>query len=342
VPGALPSGARSLVCVPLAGWNGQLVVYAHGYVAPGLPLDFYQIALPDGTPLPDLLQGLGYAFATTSYRQNGLAVLEGAADIRELVEAFGQAYPPPTRTYLAGVSEGGLVATLLAERSPELFTGALATCAPIGSFKLQTTYVGDFRVLFDYYFPGAIPGSPVSIPPSVMQQWQALHAPAIAALLAANPARTAELLRVARAPSDPAQPATMINTALDLLFYNVFGTNDAAAKLGGNPYGNRARWYVGSSNDLKLNRLVRRFTASPDALRAMKPYETTGRLGIPLVTLHTTLDDTVPVWHEVFYIGKVDTFDRGRFVPLPVKRYGHCAFTTAEVLAAFGAMVNQP
>jgi hypothetical protein len=45
---------------------------------------------------------------------------------------------------------------------------------------------------------------------------------------------------------------------------------------------------------------------------------------------------------EVFYIGKVDTFDRGRFVPLPVKRYGHCAFTTAEVLAAFGAMVNQP
>jgi hypothetical protein len=32
--------------------------------------------------------GLGYAFATTTYRQNGLAILEGVDDIRELVAAF--------------------------------------------------------------------------------------------------------------------------------------------------------------------------------------------------------------------------------------------------------------
>jgi len=30
--GALPSGALSLICVPLAGWNGSLVVFAHDYV----------------------------------------------------------------------------------------------------------------------------------------------------------------------------------------------------------------------------------------------------------------------------------------------------------------------
>jgi pimeloyl-ACP methyl ester carboxylesterase len=342
VPGALPSGARSLVCVPLSGWNGQLVVYAHGYVAPGLPLDFYQLTLPDGTPLPALLQSLGYAFATTTYRQNGLAILEGAADIRELVAAIGQVYPPPTRTYLAGVSEGGLVAALLAERSPELFTGALATCAPIGSFRLQTNYIGDFRVLFDYYFPGVIPGSPISIPLSVMQNWQTAYVPAITARLAADPARTAELLRVALAPSDPAQPPTMINTALNLLFYNVFGTNDAAAKLGGNPFDNRLRWYFGSSNDVRLNRQVRRFAAARAAVASMKRYETSGNLTIPLVTLHTTLDETVPAWHELLYIGKVDTFDRGRFVPLPVKRYGHCAFTTTEVLTAFGVLAALP
>jgi len=26
----LPHGARALICVPALGWNGQLVVYAHG------------------------------------------------------------------------------------------------------------------------------------------------------------------------------------------------------------------------------------------------------------------------------------------------------------------------
>jgi pimeloyl-ACP methyl ester carboxylesterase len=342
VPGALPSGAQSLICVPISGWNGQLVVYAHGYVAAGLPLDFYQLTLADGTPLPALVQSLGYAFATTSYRRNGLAILEGADDIRQLVASFSQAYPPPTKTYLAGVSEGGLVAALLAEQSPDLFTGVLATCGPVGSFRHQVNYVGDFRVLFDYFYPGVIPGSPISIPTAVMQNWQTQYAPAIAGLLAANPARTAELLRAAKAAHDPAQPGTMVNTALDVLWYNVYATNDAIAKLGGNPFGNRTRWYFGSSNDLRLNRYVQRFSASSAALSAMRPYEPSGQLTIPLVTMHTTLDDVVPAWQELLYLAKADTSDRGRFVPIPIKRYGHCAFTTNEVLGALAVTVSQP
>ena len=40
-----------------------------------------------------------------------------------------------------------------------LFSSALAACAPIGSFRQQVNYLGDFRVLFDYYFPGVLPGS---------------------------------------------------------------------------------------------------------------------------------------------------------------------------------------
>src|SRR5579872_4325422 len=79
--GALPSGALSLICVPAAGWNGELVVFAHGYVAINQPLGFYNLTLPDGTNVPLLLQSLGFAFATTSYRQNGLAILEGEDDI---------------------------------------------------------------------------------------------------------------------------------------------------------------------------------------------------------------------------------------------------------------------
>ena len=56
VPGTLPSRALSLICVPQAGWNGQLVVYAPGFVPPGLPLGFYQLTLNDGTSLDTLIQ----------------------------------------------------------------------------------------------------------------------------------------------------------------------------------------------------------------------------------------------------------------------------------------------
>ncbi len=284
--GVLPSGALSLICVPAVGWNGQLVVYAHGYVAPGLPLGFYQLTTPDGLYLPLLVQSLGYAFATTSYRQNGLAILEGVADVQELVTAFSDMNSPPTRTHIAGVSEGGLVATLLAERSPpDQFRSAFAACGQIGNFRLQINYVGNFRVLFDYFFPGVIPGSPIAIPSEVMADWYTVYVPAITGALAANPGRALELMRVAHAAFDPANPATVINTAISLLWYNVFGTNDAVRKLGGNPFGNRLTWYFGSQNDLRLNLQVRRLTASPVALHAMQPYETSGDLAIPLVTL---------------------------------------------------------
>ena len=335
VTGGLPSGALSLICVPAVGWNGELVVYAHGYVAPDLPLGFYQLTTPDGLFLPLLVQSLGYAFATTSYRQNGLAILEGVADVRELVTAFRAAHAPPTRTHVAGVSEGGLVAALLAERSPERFTSAFAACGQIGSFRLQVNYIGNFRVLFDYFFPGVIPGTPIDIPPHVMANWSTVYVPAITGVLAANPGRALELMRVAHAAFDPSNPATVINTAINVLWYNVFGTNDAVRKLAGNPFGNRLTWYFGSQNDLRLNLLVRRFTASPVAVHAMQPYETSGDLAIPLVTLHTTADELVPFGHELLYLAKLDLSDRGRFVPFAVNRYGHCNFTAAELLGSF-------
>jgi pimeloyl-ACP methyl ester carboxylesterase len=340
--GLLPHAARSLICVPPVGWNGQLVVYAHGYVAPFLPLDFYQLSTADGTSLPAAIQSLGFAFATTTYRQNGLNIVEGVDDVRALVAAFSARHPPPTRTHIAGVSEGGLIATLLAERSPELFTSAVAGCAPIGNFRLQINHVGDFRVLFDYFFPGVIPGSPIEIPLTVIAYWETVYKPRVTAALVANPAQALELMRVSRAAFDPANPATILNTALDVLSSNVIGANDARLKLHGNPFGNRLTWYFGSSNDLRLNLLVARFSASPAALQALGSYETNGDLGIPLVTLHTTRDDLVPFGHELLYLPKVDLFDRGRFLPIPVDRYGHCNFTGNEVIGALGLAVSLP
>ncbi|MDQ4076641.1 MAG: hypothetical protein M3220_10400 [Chloroflexota bacterium] len=341
VEGTLPGGALSLVCVPSRGWNGDLVVWAHGYVAFNEPLDFYHLQAGD-LYIPDLMQSLGYAFATTSYRTNGLAILPGTEDIQQLVAAFpavvGQ---PPDRVFLTGASEGGIISALLAEQSPNLFDGVLATCGPIGDFQQQLNYYGDFRVLFDYFFPGILPGPVTAIPQELIDGWDSVYVPQIRAALAADPAMAVELLKVAEAPYQLRDSSTIENTTLSLLWYNVFATNDALSKLGGNPYDNTSRSYQGSSDDIALNLGVQRYRADPEALAAVESYNTSGQVTLPLVTLHTTGDELIPMWHERLYRQKADVSGEGQLTQIPIHRYGHCNFTEVEALASFFLLVFQ-
>jgi pimeloyl-ACP methyl ester carboxylesterase len=338
--GTLPSGAKSLICVPPVGWNQQLVVYAPGYAAPGPVLNFRDLTL-GGVNLPALVLSQGYAFATTSYRQNGLAILEGADDIRELVTAFTVTVAPPQRTFMTGGSEGGLVAALLLEQSPGMFSAGLAACSPVGTFRGQVNYIGDFRVLFDYFFPEVIPGTAIDIPFYVVRDWVTKYLPEALAALQANPARALELMRTSGAAFDPSNAVATIGlTAAHLLTYNIVSTTDAAVKLGGNPYGNQFKLYLGSSNDLRLNLRVERFAAAAAAVAEMKKYETTGNLTRRLVTLHTTADDLVPFVHEPLYLAKVFLTGHSGLVPLPVNRYGHCNFNANELLTAFALTVQ--
>jgi pimeloyl-ACP methyl ester carboxylesterase len=133
--GELATGALYRICLP-DSWNGRLLVYAPGYVSPlkdlAIPED--QLVLPDGTSIPELVTGLGYAFAVTSFRDNGLVVLAGLADLEALVEKFKADDRDPSRVYLVGVSQGGLMATLAAEGRASGFDGALPCCAAIGDF----------------------------------------------------------------------------------------------------------------------------------------------------------------------------------------------------------------
>jgi pimeloyl-ACP methyl ester carboxylesterase len=299
VDGTLPSAALSRICVPSNGWNGALLVYAHGYVAPTLPIAIDDPAF-GGTPLSSSIQSLGYAFATTSYRRNGLAILEGVDDIRELVAAFPSvAGKVPSRSYLIGFSEGGLISTLLAERSPTLFNGVVAACGPIGDFQKQIDYFSDFRVLFDYFYPGQIPASPVEIPPSLLAIWTNPN-PAISGALATSLISATQLISTSLDSSLAqivrANASRTISTTQNLLWYNIVATNDARAQLGGNPYGNAGRVYAGSSDDTQLNAGVQRFGADPAALAALARYQTIGRVINPLIVLHTTGDDVIPFW----------------------------------------------
>jgi len=204
-------------------------------------------------------------------------------------------------------------------------------------------------VLFDYFFPGVLPPSPTDVPEEVMTNWESTYVPRIRQALAANPSVTAQLMNTfilsSGAPIDLLDPARWESATVNLLWYNVFATNDARQKLGGNPFDNTNRVYSGSANDSMLNKNIARFGADSIALDNLVPYETSGQVKRPLVTIHTTGDEVVPYWQELRYLNKVETSKKGQVTPIRIVRYGHCEFSSQEVLGAFNLLVwqvNQP
>lgn len=345
--GVQASGAIYRICMPGAGqWNGDLVVYAHGYVGYNEPIAIPedQLQITDDVSIPQVANGLGFAFATTSYRTNGLAVLPGIEDLIDLVNLFSRRYGAPARVYLVGASEGGIITALATERHGDVFDGGLSTCGPVGNFQSQINYWGDVRLLFDYFFPGVIPGSPVAIPQEVIDQWDDVYSPRAEKALREDPALRDQFLRTARIPVHRTDLNKTIEAVLDLLWYNVFATNDGIAKLGGQPYDNTQRLYRGSDDDARLNQMVPRFTADVAALRTIDSYyQTTGALSDPLVTLHTVSDAIVPYWHEPIYASKIAAAGAGdQHLNIPVLlRYGHCNFSPAQALIGFVLLVRQ-
>ncbi|MGH7534315.1 MAG: alpha/beta hydrolase family protein, partial [Gemmatimonadales bacterium] len=239
------------VCYP-QNWNGDLVLYAHGYVPSGEPLAIVDDPV-EATPISALVNSLGYAFATTSYRANGLVADVGVEDMVALRQAVLDRYrTDPLRTFVVGASEGGLVAALAAERYGDRFAGAVAACGPVGDFARQIDYLGDFRVVFDYFFPAVIPGTAVDVPDEVRSGWDNVYVPAVISALLANPSAVLELLQVTGAAADLSDINTVGATVVGLLWYDVFGISDARAALGGQPYDNTQRAFAGSTDDAAL------------------------------------------------------------------------------------------
>ena len=151
-----PADQLIVICIP-SNWNGRLVIYAHGFVPPQAPLALPtdELTLTDGTFVPNLFLSLGFAFATSSFHKNGLAIEQGAEDLNRLLQYFRSVVPPRSlqKVFITGASEGGLIALLLLERFPGKYDAGFALCAPVGGSADFIKYAYDFRVVFDYFFP---------------------------------------------------------------------------------------------------------------------------------------------------------------------------------------------
>lgn len=341
-----PADQLILICTP-PYWNGQLVVYAHGYVpvqsSLALPAELF---LPDGSLAPTVTMVLsqGYAFATTSYHKNGYAVEQARKDLNDLIQHFKTQVPGGSlqKVFLIGASEGGEIAALMIEHLPDKYDGALALCGPIGGGQYQVQYLSDFRAVFDYFFPNVFSFGVTDVPVNEFLNWPN-DVQAIAAAMGLNPEATTQLLSVTGAAINLQDPSSAVTTAISVLFYSIWGTNDLVATAGGMPYDNQETVYTGSFDDTALNAGIERVQSDGRARAYMRRfYQTTGELQRPLVTLHNTFDPVVPFQHETMYQSLAAGTGSSSFLTIiPVSSYGHCNFTIQEIGAAFAQLVAQ-
>ena len=339
--GIQKSGALYRICVPET-WNRDLVLFAHGYVLSTDPIALPDLIIEDTTSIEKIVTDMGYAFATTSYSKNGLAIKEGMDDLADLVDIFKNNFGRASRIYLMGASDGGLITNLGMEKNFFLYSGGLSICGPTGDFVRQINYVSDFRVVFDYYFPSVIPGSPVEIPQEVMDNFDAVYAPAIIKALKKNQPAMLKVLSITHAAIDfKKHKRSMGNTFVSLLRVNVFTTNNTAEVLGGQPFDNSEMVYKGRANMKRFNAEVQRFTADEAALNEIEEnYQTSGSIFKPLVMMHTSRDPIVPEWQQNLYIEKVREAGNAEFLfTKTVRRYGHCNFTARELIKGFNQLV---
>jgi len=347
ITGTASDGSLYEIVKP-ANWNGQLVLYAHGIVDPQLP-----IALPsDSTFLDfrDAIVAAGYAVAYSSFAANGFAIEEGIRDTDQLRAEFAKAVGTPQKTFLVGVSLGSAVVIALAERTPQNYSGALPMCGLLGGSPLEVEYVGNSRILFDYFFPGVIPGTLLHT--SLVSYDPALGPPdlgyevEVALVNGLNPAinKTLPTLQLADTLGlEAASPTEVVEGLLEVLGFDVRYVNDLLARTNqASPYDNRLIWYFGSLNDFALNKGVERVAGTREGLDyLLLYYQTTGQVRIPTLTLHTTRDPLVPYWHEaVYHLLATEQHREGLLVQQSVNRFGHCEFVDSEVANAFSGLVE--
>lgn len=342
-------------------WNNldsrYMIFYAHGMVD---PVPYEPIALPSdeigGKTIEEIILENNMGYAATSYRDNGLVVLDAVEDIKKLVEIAGEFfedhtdYLPPDMIFLGGPSEGGLATIKTIEKYLHLFDGAVSIGGPIGDFWNQLQYMGDFHVLFNYFFGKELKGMGIDIgnpedgvDPTIMSAWKSGELQdIIIGLMQKYPGRVPQLLRCAKVTVDMNDPEAMGTVTLELLRFGIMLTNDIHDRMGGVPYNNTRKWYWGSNNDWKLNRSVQRIRGDYAAKQEVRKYETSGEIDIPVVTIHTTGDHVVPFWHNPKYRYKV--FINGNSLlhtGIPVDNYGHCTIDESHIMAALYIIISK-
>jgi pimeloyl-ACP methyl ester carboxylesterase len=342
------NGAGYRIEVP-QDWNGELVLYAHGFRGNGLELT---VTNPS---IRSYLVAHGFAWAASSYSKNGYDVAQGVKDTHDLGDLFDGLVGHPKRTYITGHSMGGHITGVANEQYPNAYAGALPMCGVMGDIKLFDYFL-DYNLVaqalagIQAQFP-APPDYLTTIVPAV----KAALGPSFPSVLNAQ---GEELKAVTKNDTGGERP--VFDAAW--LFWNgptqqngnfLFGLGVGDGTVGvapGSLVGNADTVYqldsdpAVSADEQALNDSVLRVAPTPQGLQPnglanIPPILGTSR--VPVISLHTLGDLFVPFSMEQIYARRMAANGASALlVERAIRDVGHCGFTVSEQEAAFADLVR--
>jgi pimeloyl-ACP methyl ester carboxylesterase len=331
-------GAGYRIEVP-ANWNGELVLFAHGYRGGGLELTV------SNPPIRRYLVEHGFAWAASSYATNGYDVTQGVKDMHGLGNRFNALVGHPSRVYFTGQSMGGHITGVAIEQYPNAYDGAMPMCGVMGANKLFDYFVENHLAAhalagLDVPFP-----FPADYATTIVPQLKTLFgAPFPSALtpLGQKYAGVVENLSGGKRPMfDPGFrfASTGGNFLLTQGVGSAGGTRtnvDTVYQIDADP--------ALSAEEMALNASIRRIDLDPQARHeqglAGVP-EIHGTLSIPVLSMHTLGDLFVPFSMEQIYARRAaENGDNDLLVTRAIRDINHCGFNTTEMERGFAALVN--
>ena len=357
------NGSAYRIEVPTTGWNGKLVMWAHGYAGTGDNLSV-------GTPIMRrYLLDNGYAWAASSYSKNYYDVRVGVEDTNALALAFstiatskGRTLAAPSKVFITGVSMGGHITAAAIDAEAQTYAvnkvkyaGAVPMCGVLGDVELFNYFAG-YQVVAQQ-----LAGLPMTKFP--VADFDAIKPAIQSALWASYPALT-----LTNSQGDKLKNVVMNLSGGDRPFYkegwaNAGNQGNIWASLGGD--GSISGILNGNILDTTgLTYKIDATSATPSALDAyfnanvfkIAPTADVNRLrtdgirwiplangdiSIPVVSIHTLGDLFVPFKMEQVYAARTKAKGTDKWlVQRAIRDVGHCAFTAAEAITAFDDMVK--
>ena len=334
-------------------WNGDLVIWAHGFRGTGLELTV------DNHPLRELLIHLGYAWAASSYDRNDYDIISGVQSSHALLQRFNGLADKPSKVYMTGASMGGHITAVAIEQYPKTFDGALPVCGVVGDYAL-------FDYFLDFNSAAQQLGTGTSQFPLDPGQYIGFTDPAIKAGLEAAPGTWPFTLNadgenhknLTELRSGGVRP----NFDEAFAFWNSIPAATGAGnflfevglgglpKVKGDAVDNFQTVYQFDTDpnltpeEQALNDYIVRVAADPQARRpnglAQVPV-IAGDISIPVLTLHNLGDLFVPVLNEVAYANRVlQQGNSDLLVQRAIRGVLHCDFTAEEFSRAFLDLVS--
>ncbi|HEU5027548.1 MAG TPA: hypothetical protein VFV01_21695 [Spirillospora sp.] len=326
-------------------WNGRLAMYAHGYAGQGKVLTV-------GPPPFGLRQRLldqGYAWAASSYYDNGYDVRAGVTGTRDLADLFAAKVGRPRQRIILGVSMGGHIIGRSIEQYPGYYAGALPMCGVLGDDALFDYFLDYNLVAQDLSGVREYPvtaGYPTTTVPKIEQ------ALGLAGLTPGGPDTTnarggqfrSIMIERTGGPRRGAEQAFALWKDFPFTLATPPAPGATLAEDPGQVATNLFTRYA-PNTPVDVNGTVQRVPVANPAARLSHRLSQVpvidGRPDVPVLTLHGLGDMFVPFSMEEAYAAETARNHRsGLLVQRAIRTAQHCEFSAAEAGTAWDDLVR--